>query len=161
MTERVWILALAGLLAVTLGTAALTAAETDPSGKVPTEAVSAAEIDGSFGVGRGLYQRYCRSCHGTSAKGDGSVAKFLKVAPADLTRLRVSNDGLFPTERVLESIDGREVSVPLHGRDMPIWGAVFQVEDGQTEDDVQRKLADLLAYLRGVQSTETAATEDE
>lgn len=107
--------------------------------------------EGNYGSGFGIYQRYCRSCHGQEALGDGHVAKFLKIPPPDLTRLALDNGGEFPAERVRRSIDGREEMVDLHGRDMPLWGSVFQAEEDQTEADAQRKLADLVAYLRGIQ----------
>ena len=105
----------------------------------------------SFGRGSGTYHRYCRSCHGAKALGDGTVAPYLKVAPTDLTRLAADNGGEFPTERVRLSIDGREEMPILHGRDMPFWGAVFQADEGQTEADAQRRLADLIAYLQEIQ----------
>lgn len=106
---------------------------------------------GSYGTGFSLFQRYCRSCHGKSAEGDGHVAPYLKIEPTNLKRLAIENDGEFPTERVLRSVDGRELSIPVHGREMPIWGAVFQVDEDQSEADVQKKLADLVAYLKGIQ----------
>lgn len=105
----------------------------------------------SYGRGHGLFQRYCRSCHGRTAEGDGSVAEFLKIPPTNLTRLTIDNDGEFPTERVLRSIDGRE-DVRVHGRDMPVWGSVFQVEEDQSEEDAQAKMNDVVAYLKGIQA---------
>lgn len=115
----------------------------------------------SYGRGFTLFQRYCRSCHGKGAEGDGHVAKYLKVPPTDLTRLAAENDGEFPTEAALRQIDGRAEMVDLHGREMPIWGAVFEVDEGQTEADVQQKLADLIAYLQGIQvAGKPAAAED-
>ncbi len=114
------------------------------------------EAKASYGRGFALFQRYCRSCHGQSAEGDGHVAKFLKVQPSNLTVLAAENEGEFPTERVIKSIDGRQEMLPLHGRDMPIWGSVFQVDEGQSEADVQKKLQDLVAYLQGIQSEASA-----
>lgn len=115
--------------------------------------------EGSYGSGFAIYQRYCRSCHGQKGQGDGHVAKYLKIPPTDLTRLAVENGGEFPTERALASIDGREEMSPLHGRDMPIWGSVFQADAGQTEADAQQKLRDLIAYLRGIQVEGGAETD--
>ena len=55
----------------------------------------------------------------------------LKVAPTDLTTLSKKNGGVFPFERVLMSIDGRQL-VKGHGeRDMPIWGSDFSREKTQ------------------------------
>ena len=112
--------------------------------------------DASFGRGLTLYQRYCRSCHGKSAEGDGTVAEYLRVVPTDLTRLALTNGGEFPVARVVRSIDGRE-KPQLHGDDMPIWGSVFQVDADQTEEDAKRKIHDLVAYLMGIQTEEPAA----
>jgi len=34
--------------------------------------------------GRGLYVSHCQLCHGTRGKGDGPLAKAMKISPADL-----------------------------------------------------------------------------
>lgn len=118
----------------------------------------------SYGRGFALFQRYCRSCHGKGAEGDGHVAKYLKVEPTNLTLLTAENGGEFPTEEALRQIDGRHEMVPLHGRDMPIWGSVFQIDEGQTEADAKKKLADVVAYLQGIQvegdAAEAESSED-
>jgi mono/diheme cytochrome c family protein len=96
-----------------------------------------------------LYRAYCSSCHGTNGKGDGPVARSLKVAPPDLTRL--TGKGQFPTERVRQTILGDAV-VAAHGtREMPIWGPVFH----QIEADVDRgnvRTENLLKYLQSIQA---------
>jgi mono/diheme cytochrome c family protein len=38
-------------------------------------------------AGRIPYRQYCAVCHGRDGKGQGEMAKLLKVKPADLTRL--------------------------------------------------------------------------
>ncbi len=78
---------------------------------------------------------------------------WLKVPPADLTRLSAENEGVFPEERVRRAIDGRE-EVRLHGeREMPIWGEVLQAEgEGKgAEDAAQAKIEALIRYLRHIQ----------
>jgi mono/diheme cytochrome c family protein len=47
--------------------------------------------------GRDLYMRYCASCHGISATGDGPVAAALEPRPADLTRLTQATATLRPS----------------------------------------------------------------
>ena len=47
-------------------------------------------------VGKGLFDQYCSGCHGVTAVGDGPVAEYLTVPPADLTGLAAANDGQFP-----------------------------------------------------------------
>jgi mono/diheme cytochrome c family protein len=43
--------------------------------------------------GPALSKAYCASCHGADGKGDGPMAKSLKVKPADLTRIAARNGG--------------------------------------------------------------------
>lgn len=50
-----------------------------------TEA-EANDID-SINRGKELYLHHCQKCHGASGKGDGSLAKALKITPANLTNL--------------------------------------------------------------------------
>jgi mono/diheme cytochrome c family protein len=75
--------------------------------------------------GQSEYVKSCASCHGRTGKGDGPVAKSLKTAPTDLTKLSETNNGVFPVARVYDIIDGR-ANVMSHGpRDMPVWGDIF------------------------------------
>lgn len=79
-------------------------------------------------LGKVEYMNKCAVCHGQSGKGDGGVVDVLKVAPTDLTTLSKKNGGVFPFERVMMVIDGRQV-VKGHGeRDMPIWGSDYSRE---------------------------------
>ena len=73
-------------------------------------------------IGKVEYQSSCAACHGVDGKGAGPLATQLKNKPADLTLIAKLNRGVFPVDRVYETIDGRE-DVKSHGpRDMPIWG---------------------------------------
>ncbi len=110
--------------------------------------------------GRVTYRVYCANCHGSEAEGNGNIAKFLKVTPADLTRLSENNGGEFPADQVHRIIDGREV-VAVHGRrEMPIWGDVFQnplvssAGDEGDEERAQRKIRELVSYLKSIQKQE-------
>jgi mono/diheme cytochrome c family protein len=77
-------------------------------------------------VGKYHYMNSCAPCHGVSGKGDGAVARSLKLTPADLTKLSEVNNGVFPFSRIYEVIDGR-FEVEAHGkRDMPIWGEIYK-----------------------------------
>lgn len=110
--------------------------------------------------GRVSYNLFCKSCHGEWAKGDGSVAEFLTVRPADLTRIRARNDGEFPFDEVYQTIDGREVRP--HGSDMPLWGNAFQ-ETEETDDEavIKEKLVELVYYLKSIQAKTPAAEQAE
>lgn len=112
--------------------------------------------------GRVTYRVYCASCHGTMGKGDGSVAKYLKVPPSDLTGIRARHEGEFPRDEIAATIDGRS-AVKAHGsREMPVWGDVFQsplseTERGPAEEGevrAQRKIDELVLFLESIQEDE-------
>ena len=107
--------------------------------------------------GKVTFKRYCSNCHGVDAKGGGDIAKYLKIPPADLTKIQPGDDGEFPFDEVQGKIDGRQ-KVPGHGmREMPIWGDVFQTlpqltpTDEAGEERAQRKIRELLLYLESIQ----------
>jgi mono/diheme cytochrome c family protein len=103
--------------------------------------------------GRRTYSVYCASCHGQAGRGDGPVARDLKVAPTDLTRLASRNEGRFPQDRAYQAIDGR-LKTRGHGTsEMPVWGATFQVSgsDHNQEREVRERILDLLSYLESIQ----------
>ncbi len=96
-----------------------------------TNVLSAERLD----IGKREYEANCVVCHGVQGKGDGPFNKFLTVRSADLTTLSKNNNGLFPVNRVLETIDGRNL-VKGHGtREMPIWGDVYQAQAAPQFDD--------------------------
>jgi mono/diheme cytochrome c family protein len=109
--------------------------------------------------GRVTYRVYCASCHGGSGKGDGSVAKYLKVPPSDLTDIRARHNGEFPSDEIAATIDGRN-AVKAHGsREMPVWGDVFQSPLSETErgpaeegeERAKRKIEELVLFLESIQ----------
>jgi hypothetical protein len=94
---------------------------------------------------------HCASCHGVDAKGDGPMAKSLKVKPSDLTRISARNGGTFPLMRIERIISGEEPPPSGHGTsEMPVWDRSSpQVERDQ---DLGRVRIDNLArYLRDIQ----------
>lgn len=108
-------------------------------------------------AGRETYWRYCSSCHGENGDGTGPMRAVLTVQPKDLTQLAAENDGVFPLDRVIQRIDGRDPLVS-HGSEMPVYGNFFDeggeatltAEDG-TEIDTSGAVADLVAYLKVLQ----------
>ncbi|HEY3517335.1 MAG TPA: cytochrome c, partial [Gammaproteobacteria bacterium] len=77
-----------------------------------------------------LFDRFCASCHGSEARGDGPVAASLNVAVPDLTTI-AARYGEFPSMLIRDTIDGRGIDKRAHGtRTMPVWGYEFWVEDG-------------------------------
>jgi mono/diheme cytochrome c family protein len=112
------------------------------------EAVSLVDYSGAE-----LFQRFCASCHGASAQGDGPVAGTLNVAVPNLTTI-TRRYGEFPAARIRELIDGRS-GVRAHGsRVMPVWGYEFYVEEGgdvNAEKDMREVIKRLVEYLREIQ----------
>lgn len=87
-------------------------------------AVAADKID----VGRNEYESACAVCHGVAGKGDGPLHGQLTRRVPDLTVLARNNSGVFPFDRVYQTIDGRR-EVMAHGpRDMPVWGRAFRMQ---------------------------------
>ena len=88
--------------------------------KAPLEWQQAATMDGGE-----LYHNLCGSCHGLEGKGDGPAAGALNKVVPDLTMLAANNNGVYPLERVEETITGK-ARVVAHGSiDMPVWGQQF------------------------------------
>ncbi|MDP5217878.1 cytochrome c [Ruegeria sp. 2205SS24-7] len=104
--------------------------------------------------GEALYMTHCATCHGIDATGQGPMAGVLMIKPVDLTQLQV--DGVFPTERVVRRIDGRDPLVS-HGSPMPVYGNFFEGEDKATKTHsgqpilTSAPIIDLLAYLETLQ----------
>lgn len=110
------------------------------------------EVDQSAAFrGEQTYRTYCSSCHGRNARGDGPLAKDLKVQPANLTELAKRHESTFPFEMVIETIEhGR--SVRGHGtEDMPAWGDAFEMTS-ETEDEAHTKITELAHYLWSIQA---------
>ncbi len=101
--------------------------------------------------GKELYDSYCKACHGKT--GDGPLAKELKTAPPDLTKISARrNSTSFPMLEVAQYIDGRK-DVSTHGtREMPVWGDELKVKENlDDEKALEGKIGDLLAYLESIQ----------
>lgn len=109
--------------------------------------------------GRVEYLNSCSGCHGDSGRGDGHFSAFLNRPPADLTLLERRNAGVFPMQRLYETIDGRAVSA--HGKpgEMPVWGTVYSAQwrhDAAAgalspESFVRLRILALLDYLYRIQ----------
>ena len=96
--------------------------------------------------GRRLYVSYCQLCHGPDGKGDGPLAKTLKVSPADLTTTVRSRSDTILTKIITgqgrQTITGRDRH-NLLSEAMPEWKDVF------SESQVKA----LIAYLRFLSRT--------
>jgi hypothetical protein len=78
-----------------------------------------------FDIGKWEYQSSCASCHGADGKGKGPASGQLKVPPPDLTMLSKTNNGVFPTEAVHQTISGLQRMTAHGSHEMPIWGFRF------------------------------------
>jgi mono/diheme cytochrome c family protein len=102
--------------------------------------------------GAGVFRNYCAACHGVDGRGDGPVAKALKSAVPDLTRLSQRNDGVFPAVHVRNTILlGADNLLPAHGsKAMPTWGPIFhEIEFDQDLGNV--RLENIVKYLESIQ----------
>lgn len=108
-----------------------------PGASADSEAVS---LPAAF-EGQRLYVSYCQLCHGTDGKGDGPLAKAMKISPANLnTTVRSRSDTILTkiiTGKGRQTITGRDRH-NLLSEAMPEWKDVF------SESQVKA----LIAYLR-------------
>ena|SRR6516164_10677160 len=116
----------------------------------PTRSADAAS------TGKQDFDANCASCHGRDGKGHGEALYVIpQVKPPDLTALIKGNGGVFPTERVYKSIDGRN-GIPSHERfDMPFWGTTFQLEGQEftpaSEAAVRARIMKIVDYVKSLQ----------
>lgn len=110
----------------------------------------------SAATGDYLFRTYCAACHGTSAKGDGPLADSMRRRPANLTEIAKRNQGVFPSDQVFRTIEGRTPVKGHGGPDMPVWGDVFaRSSDGGDPAVVEARIKALVSYLESIQ-TKTA-----
>ena len=122
---------------------------------------STSASDGS-GVGRDrprepmsgsrIFRTYCASCHGENATGGGPISAQLRTAVPDLTTFSARNGGMFPAERVRQTIEGRGPAA--HGdRSMPVWGDVFRLQN--SDADAAMRIDSIVTFLRSIQRRPT------
>lgn len=124
------------------------------------------EDETALAQGKEEFTKYCASCHGLMAKGDGPMADQLTKAPADLTQLTAKKEGEFPFWDTYTMIDGREAIASHGGREMPVWGAEFKEEvpvraagprwvleaqEGKAEAVVKDRILGLVLYIQSIQ----------
>lgn len=110
--------------------------------------------------GAALFAERCAVCHGASGAGDGIVGELFAQRPKDLRVLSRENGGVFPLDRVMQSIDGR-AKIGAHGNsNMPIWGDALMeealVDRGINPKDARMvtegRIMALTMYIEGLQA---------
>lgn len=102
--------------------------------------------------GPALYGAYCAVCHGKDGKGSGPMAKSLKTATPDLTRIATRNGGKFPLARVQGIVSGEQQVSSGHGtREMPLWGPIFS-QVAWDQDLGRIRVYNLAKYLETLQA---------
>jgi mono/diheme cytochrome c family protein len=102
--------------------------------------------------GRSIYLRYCASCHGRNADGNGPIARSLTTPPTNLRLLSDLYGNPLEENKVARAIDGRQ-EVKAHGpRDMPVWGERFYIEGQGNKLQVHDRIRKLVAYLQSIQT---------
>ncbi|SHK01814.1 Cytochrome c [Shimia gijangensis] len=106
--------------------------------------------------GEALYLEHCATCHGLDLDGQGPMAGVMVIKPVDLTALTSGNQGVFPVERVVKRIDGRDPLV-AHGSPMPVYGHFFEGGAGALKTAsgqpivTSRAIVELVTYIEGKQ----------
>ncbi len=102
------------------------------------------------------FRRYCASCHGRDARGDGPAGLALKTTPPDLTRIAERRGGKFPAGEIADWIDGRLTR--SHGSsEMPVWGTRLSEEyvPGEFADALARgRVGSIVSFLETIQRSE-------
>lgn len=126
-------------------------------GFLGTTSANAEDEDDLFHLGLIEYELSCLPCHGLNGRGDGPDAKYLTAQPSDLTGITKSNGGIFPSEELALTIDGRAI-VAAHGiREMPVWGQRYRMpipgENGEwnIEREAHTRIDALVRYIKTLQ----------
>lgn len=103
-----------------------------------------------------LYADNCAACHGANGTGNGPASAGLPVAPPDLTGLTARNNGVFPRDYVMSTIDGYTrdshfaVGMPTFG-DGDLGEVVIVENQDGTGTPVPVDLLALADYLESIQ----------
>lgn len=105
--------------------------------------------------GAQTFAQNCVACH--DVDGTGRHTEAMDRQPADLTRIKSRNEGVFPMAKIYAVIDGRDESHAQQERIMPVWRDRFLEESvwegcSQIEDTiVHGRIMQLLMYLESIQ----------
>ena len=118
----------------------------------PALASAQEQVNTQSTPGAEVYRTYCASCHGPSARGDGPLAATMTKKPANLTEIAKRNGGVFPSDLVFRTIDGRNKVRGHGGPDMPEWGEAFaKSREAGDAERVTKVIQSLVDYLESLQ----------
>jgi mono/diheme cytochrome c family protein len=105
-------------------------------------------------MGQEQYMRYCSTCHGPKAEGDGVASHLFTKKPPNLTLLAKNNGGEFPMNEVLGIVKG-DAPIAAHGkREMPLWGEIIGRPEQETMDSqavADSEIMTIATYLKSIQ----------
>jgi mono/diheme cytochrome c family protein len=99
-------------------------------------------------VGSELYKFYCSNCHGLDARGRPATSA-MRAPASDLTALSLNNRGMFPRERVRETIIKGTGS--HRANNMPVWGTIFRALE-PSDAMVEVRIDNLVKYIESLQT---------
>lgn len=108
-------------------------------------------------IGSAEFSNSCATCHGVGGKGDGTLATYLNIKPANLTILAKNNDGVYPFLTVFQNIDGRTATSGHGDMLMPVWGDRYSMDIGDkygpfgSETAVRARILELVYYIQNIQ----------
>lgn len=105
-------------------------------------------------AGKELFVRYCASCHGEDASGNGPVASELKEPPKDLRLISQRFGKPLAEAAVIERIDGRRQAAAHGTKTMPVWGdkLMGNVSESSVKETMTRgTLSQIVSYLDSIQ----------
>jgi mono/diheme cytochrome c family protein len=109
--------------------------------------------------GQKYFMRYCASCHGVNAMGDGPVAKSLSTPPANLRMLSDKYGSPLPAAKLADIIDGRDAARAHGTATMPVWGERFYAlgQGDRGEMGISEVIGKIVAYLDTIQDRRRAS----
>jgi len=99
-------------------------------------------------AGKKEFQINCAICHGMDGKGTGPLATLLEKGVPDLTLIAKWNSGTFPTNEIMDIIDGRAGRAAHGSQEMPIWGMAFR--EDESSKLAKDRILNLTLYLESI-----------
>ena len=99
--------------------------------------------------GKDLFVRHCALCHGLDASGNGPLAAALQIAPADLTRISVEHNDVFPADKIADIIRNGGGVLGHGSTAMLAWGTYFA--EKRKPEVAKARIKALVDYIESIQ----------